>query len=147
MPRLIKTLTAVLCIAGFTALMGACAIQDHLVPNYIDKRMGERTGAKMTSLNPFYTTLADAKRLGRELNFVSIEKREALLQEIEKGGRFDAFLAKGHELYMIDANALRETWFGANGVVSAAMGMLGLGAGWMFLKRPGDLPPDQVENA
>ncbi len=140
-----KTLSAILCLILFAALMGACAMQDHLVPNYIDKRMGERTGAKMTSLMP-YTTIADAQRLGRELNFVSVEKRKALLQEIEKGSRFDAFLAKGHELYMIDANALRETLFGANGVVSTAMGMLGLGAGWMFLKRPGDLRKEDVED-
>jgi hypothetical protein len=143
--KTLKTLSAVLCLAAFAVLMGACAMQDYLVPCYIDERMGEYTDANMTSLNPFYTTLADAQRLGRKFNFVSVEKREALLQEIEKGSRFDAFLAKGHELYMIDANALRETMFGANGVVSATMGMLGLGAGWMFLKRPGDLRKEDVE--
>jgi hypothetical protein len=46
---------------------------------------------------------------------------------------------------LIPAEALRETLFGTNGVVSAAMGMLGLGAGWMFLKRPGDLRKEDVE--
>lgn len=146
MNRLIKTLTAVLCIAGFTALMGACAMQDHLVPNYIDERIGERTGTKMTSLVP-YTTVADAKRLGRELNFVRVEKREALLQEIEKGDRYDSFLAESHRLYLIDGNALRETLFGPTGVVSALAGLIGLSAGTFLLKRPGDLPPDQVEEA
>jgi hypothetical protein len=145
--KTLRIITTALCLIVFLALMGACAMQDHLVPNYIDERIGERTGAKMTSLNPFYTTLADAKRLGRELNFVSVEKREALLQEIEKDSRLDAFLAEGHELYMIDANALRETLFGPTGAVSALTGMLGLGAGWAFLKRPGDLRKEDVEEA
>ncbi len=145
--KTLRTLTAAICLVAFIALMIGCAFQDHFVPNYIDERMGERTGAPMTSLNPFYTTLADAKRLGRELNFVSIEKREALLQEIEKGSRLDAFLAEGHEVYMLDANALRETLFGPTGVVSALTGLIGLSAGWGLLKRPGDLRKEDVENA
>lgn len=143
---MLKTLTAVLCLAAFVVLMGACAIQDYLVPNYIDKRMGERTGAEMIGGPMPYTTIADAQRLGRELNFVSVEQREALLQEIEKSGRFDTFLAKGHELYMIDANALRETLFGSNGVFGGLMGLMGLGAGAVFIRRPGDLRPDEVED-
>ena len=145
--KTLRTLTAAVCLILFVALMVGCAMQDHLVPNYIDERIGERTGAEMTSLNPFYTTLADAKRLGRELNFVSVEKREALLQEIEKGSRLDAFLAEGHEVYMLDANALRKTLFGPAGAVSALMGLVGLGAGTFLLKRPGDLRKEDVEEA
>lgn len=142
--KTLRTLTAVICLATFLALMGACAFQDHLVPNYIDERIGERTGAEMTSLVP-WTTVADAKRLGRELNFVSVEKREALLQEIEKGDRYDSFLAESHRLYLIDGNALRETLFGPTGVVSALTGLIGLSAGTFLLKRPGDLRKEDVE--
>jgi hypothetical protein len=143
--KIFRTLTAAICLTLFIALMAGCAFQDHFIPNYIDKRVGERTGAEMTSLNPFYTTLADAKRLGRELNFVSVEKREALLQEIEKGGRLDTFLAEGHAVYMLDANTLRKTLFGPTGVVSAFAGLIGLGAGTFLLKRPGDLRKEDVE--
>ncbi len=143
--KTLRTLTAAVCLAAFIALMVGCAMQDSVVPCYIDGRIGEYTDANMTSLVP-YTTIADAKRLGRELNFVSVEKREALLQEIKKDDRFRVFLSDALSGNLIDANALRETLFGANGVVSTTMGMLGLGAGWMFLKRPGDLRKEDVED-
>ncbi len=142
--KFFRTLIAVLCLAGFTLLMGACAMQDYLVPNYIDGRVGAYTESGRTSLLP-YTTIADAKRLGREMNYVSVEKREDLLQEIEKDSRFHTFLAEGHKLYLIDANSLRETLFGPTGAVSALAGLLGLGAGTFLLKRPGDLRREEVE--
>jgi len=143
--KTLRTLSAALCLILFVALMVGCAMQDYLIPNYIDKRIGDRTGAEMVGGPMPYTTIADAQRLGRELNFVSVEKREALLQEIERGSRLDAFLAEGHELHMIDANALRETVFGPTGVVSALTGLIGLSAGWGLLKRPGDLRKEDVE--
>ena len=143
-PRLIKILTAVLCIAGFTVLVMAAGCQDYLVPCYVDERVGEYTDANMTSLFPI-TTIADAKRLGKELNFVAKERREALLEQVKKDSRLRAFLANNIADNLIPANALRETLFAPTGVFGALTGLLGLGAGAMFIKRPGDLPPDQVE--
>lgn len=142
--KIFRTLTAAICLILFVALMIGCAMQDYLVPCYIDERVGEYTDANMTSLLPI-TTIADAKRLGQEMNYVSVEKREAWLQEIEKDGRFHTFLAEGHKLHLIDANALRETLFGPTGVVSALTGLVGLGAGTFLLKRPGDLRKEDVE--
>ena len=142
---MLKTLTAILCLAAFVALMGACAVQDYLVPCYIDERVGEYTGAPLT--NGLYTTIADAKRLGKEMNYVSVEKREALLQEVEKNSRLHAFMVDILSDNLIDANVLRETVFGPTGIVSAMTGLLGLGAGAMFIKRPGDRRKEEVENA
>lgn len=118
-------------------------MQDYITPCFIDQRVGEYTNAPLT--NGPYTSIADAKRLGKEMNYVSVEKREALLHEVKKNNRLHAFLADALSANLIDANALRETWFGPTGVVSAMTGMLGLGAGWMFLKRPGDLRKEDVE--
>ncbi len=144
--KTLRTLTAAICLTLFVALMVGCAMQDYLVPCYIDKQVGEYADAEMTSLLPF-TTIADAKRLGREMNYVSVEKREALLQEIEKDGRRHANLTEGHQLNLIDANALRKTLFSPTGAVSALAGLVGLGAGTFLLKRPGDLRKEDVEEA
>ncbi len=141
-----KTLSVVLCITGFVILMGACALQDYVVPCYVNERVGEYTGTNMTSLAP-YTTIADAKRLGKEMNYVSVEKREALLEEVKKNSRLHAFLADALSVNLIDANALRETLFAPTGVFGALTGLLGLGAGAMFIRRPGDLRPEDVEEA
>lgn len=141
---MLKTLIAVSCIIGFIILMGACAMQDYLVPCYVDERIGDYTDANMTSLAP-YTTIADAKRLGKELNFIGIERREALLGAVKKDDRLKAFLSNSVADNLIPAEALRETLFAPNGVFGAMTGLLGLGAGWMFLKRPGDLRKEDVE--
>jgi hypothetical protein len=144
--KMLKILSAVLCLATLTVLMAACAVQDSITPCYIDERVGEYTNADMTSLVP-YTTIADAKRLGREMNFVSAEKREALLQEVKKNSRLHAFLADALSDNLIDANSLRETLFAPTGVYGALTGLLGLGAGALFIKRPGDLRKEDVEDA
>ena len=138
-----KTLLAVLCLVAFAALMGACAMQDYLVPCYVDERVGEYTGAALT--NGLYTTIADAKRLGKEMNYVSVEKREALLEEVKKNSRLHSFLADALSDNLIDANAFRETLFAPTGVFGALTGLLGLGAGAVFIKRPGDLRKEDVE--
>lgn len=140
-----KTLSAIVCLTLFTIIMGACALQDSVTPCFIDERVGEYTGAGMTTLVP-YTTIADAKRLGKEMNFVSVEKREALLEEVKKNSRLHAFLADALSSNLIDANSLRETLFGPTGVASALTGLLGLSAGAMFIKRPGDLRKEDVED-
>jgi len=142
--KTLRTLTAAVCLAAFIALMGACAMQDYLVPCYVDERVGEYTDANMTSLMPF-TTIADAKRLGKELNFVGVEKREVLLGEIKKDSRLKAFLADSVADNLIPAEALRETLFSPTGVFGALTGLMGLGAGAMFIRRPGDLRPEDVE--
>jgi hypothetical protein len=142
--KIFRILTAAICLVLFVALMVGCAMQDYLVPCYVDERVGEYTDANMTSLLPF-TTIADAKRLGKELNFVGVEKREAFLEAVKKDSRLKAFLANSVSDNLIPAEALRETLFGPTGVFGAATGMLGLGAGWMFLKRPGDLRKEDVE--
>ena len=144
--KTLRTLTTAVCIVVFVALMVGCAMQDYLVPCYIDERVGEYTDANMTSLLPF-TTIADAKRLGEELNFVGVEKREALLQEVKKDSRLRAFLADSVANNLIPAEALRETLFSPTGVFGALTGLMGLGAGAMFIRRPGDLRPEDVEEA
>lgn len=142
--KILRTLSAALCLVLFVALMVGCAMQDYLVPCYVDERVGEYTDTNMTSLLPI-TTIADAKRLGKELNFVSVEKREVLLQEIEKDSRLHTFLADSLKGQLIIADALRETLFAPTGVFGALTGLLGLGAGAMFIKRPGDLRKEDVE--
>ncbi len=143
--KTLRTLTAAICLAAFIALMVGCAMQDYLVPCYIDERVGEYTDANMTSLNPLYTTIGDAKRLGAELDFVGVEKREALLGAIKKDSRLRAFLADSIVSNLIPAEALRETLFNPTGVFGALTGLMGLGAGAMFIKRPGDLRKEDVE--
>lgn len=138
-----KTIIAVLCLVAFVILMGACAMQDYITPCFIDKRVSAYTGAELT--NGPYTSIADAKRLGKEMNYVSVEKREALLQEVKKDSRLHAFLADALSANLIDANALRETLFAPTGVFGALTGLLGLGAGALFIKRPGDLRKEDVE--
>ncbi len=142
--KTLRTLTAAICLILFVALMVGCALQDYLVPCYIDERVGEYTDANMTSLMPF-TTIADGKRLGKEMNFVSVEKQEAWLQEIEKDSRLHIFLADSVKGQLIMAEALRETLFSPTGVFGALTGLMGLGAGAMFIKRPGDLRKEDVE--
>lgn len=144
--KIFRTLVAAICLAIFVALMVGCAMQDYLVPCYIDDRVGEYTDANMTSLLPF-TTIADAKRLGREMNYVSVEKQGAWLQEIEKDSRLHTFLADSVKGQLIMAEALRETLFSPTGVFGALTGLMGLGAGAMFIKRPGDLRKEDVEEA
>lgn len=144
--KMLRTLTTVVCLVVFIALMVGCVMQDYLSPMYIDKRIGECTGAKMTSLLPF-TTIADGKRLGRELNFISVEKREAWLQAIEKDGRLQAFLSDSIAVNLISAQELQKTLFSPTGVFGAMTGLMGLGAGAMFIRRPGDLRPEDVEEA
>jgi hypothetical protein len=139
-----KTIITVLCLAAFAILMGACAVQDYLVPCYIDERVGEYTDANMTSLLPI-TTIADAKRLIEELNFVAVEKREAWLQRIEKDHRTHTFLANSTAFNLINAQEMQETLFAPTGVFGALTGLLGLGAGAVFIKRPGDLRKEDVE--
>ena len=143
--KTLRTLSAALCLAAFAVLMGACAMQDYIIPCVIDERVGEYTDANMTDLNPFFTTIADAKRLGKELNFVSVEKREAMLEQVKKDSRLKAFLANSVADNLIPAEALRETMFAPTGVFGALTGLLGLGAGAMFIKRPGDLRKEDVE--
>ena len=142
--KILRTLIAAICLAAFIVLMVGCAMQDYLVPCYVDERVGEYTDANMTSLLPF-TTIADAKRLGKELNFVGVEKREVLLGEIKKDSRLKAFLADSVADNLIPAEALRETLFSPTGVFGALTGLMGLGAGAMFIKRPGDLRKEDVE--
>ena len=119
-------------------------MQDYFVPCYIDERVGEYTGAKMTSLLPV-TTIADAIRLGEEMNFVATEKREVWLQRIEKDHRTHTFLANSIAFNLINARELQETVFAPTGVFGALTGLMGLGAGAMFIKRPGDLRKEDVE--
>ena len=142
--KYVRTITAIVCLIAFAALMVVAGCQDSITPCYVDERVGEYTGANMTSLLP-YTTIADAKRLGREMNYMSVEKREALLEAVKKNSRLHAFLTNALSDNLIDANSLRETLFGPTGVASALAGMLGLGAGAMFIKRPGDLRKEDVE--
>ena len=144
--KTLRTLTAAICLILFVALMVGCAFQDYLVPCYIDERVGEYTDANMTSLLPI-TTIADAKRLIEELNFVAIEKREVWLQRIEKDHRTHTFLANSTAFNLINAQEFQETLFAPTGVFGALTGLMGLGAGAMFIKRPGDLRKEDVEEA
>jgi len=139
-----RTILTVLCAVGFVGLMVGCAFQDYLTPCFVDERVAEYTGAELTN-GPF-TSIADAKRLGREMNFISVEKREAWLQEIEKNSRLHAFLADSIAVNLIPAQELQKTLFSPTGVFGAMTGLMGLGAGAVFFKRPGDLRPEDVED-
>lgn len=141
--KITRTILTVLCAIGFIFLIASCAMQDYLTPCFIDERVAEYTGAELT--NGLFTSIADAKRLGREMNFVSVEKREVLLQEIEKGGRLHAFLTDSIAVNLIPAQELQKTLFSPTGVFGAMTGLMGLGAGAMFIRRPGDLRPEDVE--
>ena len=143
--KAIRIIIALFCITGFTILMMGCALQDYITPCYIDGRTAEYTEASLTD-GPF-TSIADAKRLGRELNFVHTENREELLKAIEKDGRLHSFLVKSMNDNLIDARALQETLFAPDGAFGALTGLLGLGAGAVLLKRPGDLRKEDVEEA
>ena len=143
--KTVRIMIALFCITGFTLLMGACALQDYITPCHIDGRTAEYTDSILTD-GPF-TSIADAKRLGRELNFVHVENREAWIKAMEKDGRLHSFLVDSISENLIDARALQETLFAPDGAFGALTGLLGLGAGAMFIKRPGDLRKEDVEEA
>ena len=145
MSKTIRVSIAVLCSVLFALLIASCAVQDYLTPCWIDDRTAVYTEAELTN-GPF-TSIADAKRLGRELNFVHIEKREALLSEIEKDSRLHGFLVGAMQDNLIDARALQETLFSPTGAFGALIGLMGLGTGAMFIRRPGDIRPEDVEDA
>jgi len=142
--KILKTLSAILCLIAFAVLMGACAMQDYLVPCFIDGRVGEFAESEMTSIMP-YTTLADADRLDREMERTQAEWTMYFTQMLEERNLKHQFLAQGLQLNKIPAEALRETLFAPTGVFGALTGLLGLGAGAMFIKRPGDLRKEDVE--
>ncbi len=142
--KTLRTLTAAICLTLFVALVVVAGCQDYVMPCYVDERVGKYTGEEMTSLMP-YTTVADSDRLELEMEYVQegwILYFEQMLEEREL--EYD-FLTTGLQRNRDDARELQAVLFAPDGAFGAMTGLLGLGAGWMFLKRPGDLRKEDVE--
>lgn len=75
MKKLLKTTIIALIGAVVLLFVGTSCIQDVVTPTYVDKDAAEWAGVPVKLLNPFYTTLADAKRVGYAIDYkLTIEK-------------------------------------------------------------------------
>jgi len=140
----IKVLAVGLIIVVLVGFLGCAGFQDALTPCYIDQEIGEYTESNMTSFVPF-TSLFDAKRLKRRMNFIHQMNQEEISRLGVDDGMLYVFLNDSVTLGMGDASQLQETIFSPSGpiglLVTTSLGGL-LGA--TLISKPSDRK--EIEN-
>jgi len=128
-----KVLTAFMVIA-LALMFGCSAVQDLLVPTNINKDAAEWAGVPTKLLMP-YTTLFDAKRVGRAIDFkLTIEKIKA------------GYYKNITDLSILAGEEIKTTVFSPEGPIGLILPTLFGGTlGAMLIKRPGDKSQKEVE--
>ena len=128
-----KTLTVLMVMA--LAVMFCCsACQDVITPTYVNEEAAEWAGTTTKLFMP-YTTLWDAKRVGRAIDYkLTIEKI--------KGGYYKGIT----NIAILAGEEIKTTLFSSEGPIGLLMPLLvGGGLGGMLIKRPGDKSKKEVE--
>lgn len=128
MKRLLRTI--VITLAGLVVLLfiGAGCIQDVVTPAYVNENAAGWADVPVKLLNPFYSTLADAKRVGYAIDYkLTIEKI--------KGGYYKNVTNLG----ILGGEELKNTIFSPNGILSLLMiGGPALALGTYGISKPKD---------
>ncbi len=128
-----KTLT-ILMVLGLAVMFGCSAMQDVFTPTYVSEDAAEWAGAPTKMLMP-YTTLLDAKRVGRAIDY-------RLLSHRIEGGYYKNIT----NLSILAGEEIKTTLFSPEGPVGLLLPTLFGGAlGAMLIKRPGDKSQKEVE--
>jgi hypothetical protein len=134
----IQKILVVLSTVVLVTVMGCSAWMEGITPAYIDPVAIEYAEAKPTVFTP-YTSLWDARRIKRELDFKHAGNQQALFRTIEDDKTRYAFLNEAMQINISSAEELRDTLFSPTGPLSilfAAVPALGLGA--YLIPRPSD---------
>jgi len=128
-----KTLT-VLMVMGLAVMFGCSAIQDVLTPTFVDENAAAWANTTTRLLMP-YTTLFDAKRVGRAIDYkLTIEKI--------KGGYYKGIT----NIAILAGEEIKATVFSPEGPIGLLLPTLFGGTlGAMLIKRPGDKSKKEVE--
>ena len=128
-----KTLT-VLMVMGLAVMFGCSAIQDIITPTYVDKDAAVWADTTPKLFMP-YTTLWDAKRLGRAIDYkLTIEKI--------KGGYYKGMT----NISILAGEEIKATLFSPEGPIGLLLPTLFGGTlGAMLIKRPGDKSKKEVD--
>jgi len=139
MKKLAKTIGLMLAVAMILILLGCSSMQDAVTPEWIPKDVGLYTGQPMTSIMP-YTTIADAKRLGVWIDYVSTGYQIQFERLSENDLRKVANMKKIQRGHHRRAAELKNEMFSPTGTGSILLGMLPAGIlGSVLIRRPGDV--------
>lgn len=119
-------------------VLGCSAWMDGLTPVFIDPAAIVYSEASPKVFTP-YTSLWDARRIQREMNYQHYTKKVAAIRNIEDVDTRHKYLNDAMDGYIASAEELRDTAFGPTGPLSilfAAVPALGLGA--YLIPRPSD---------
>ena len=127
MSKKLKSLIVGVCILALVVMFGCSSFQEAITPTYVDKSAAAWADVPTTLLTP-YTTLFDAKRVGRAIDF-------KLTIERIKGGYYKNVT----NLSILAGEELKTTLFSPQGPVGLALPMLFGGTlGALLIPRPGD---------
>jgi hypothetical protein len=118
--------------------IGCASMQDAVVPCYVDPAVGEYTGEPMTSFLP-YTTLWDAKRLKRHMDYAYQVNQEMFLRSRKDDRMLYGFIDDSIAIGMADAMQLKEAVFSPSSPIGALLPtLLGGTLGAVLISKPGD---------
>ena len=132
--KLLTILSAVILVT----VLGCSAWMEGGTPAYIDPAAIEYSKAEPTVFTP-YTSLWDARRIRREMNFQYFTKKVQAARNIEDIDMRHRHLDDAMQIHIASAEELRDTLFSPTGPLSilfAAIPALGLGA--YLIPRPAD---------
>ncbi len=128
-----KTLT-VLMVMGLAVMFGCSAVQDVITPTYVDEEAADWADTTPKLFMP-YTTLWDAKRVGRAIDY------KLTITKI-KGGYYKGIT----NLSILAGEEIKTTLFSPQGPVGLLLPTLFGGTlGAMLIKRPGDKSKKEVD--
>jgi len=137
MSKLQKLLVLISTILLVT-ILGCSAWQNGLTPAYIDPAAIEYSEMCPKIFTP-YTSLWDAYRIQRGLNYQYFLKRIKLGRLIEDNDARHKFLNNAHLGYMESSEELRDTLFSPTGPLSILFAAIpGLAIGGYLIQRPSD---------
>lgn len=122
-------------ILFIVVLLGASCIQDAVVPCEIDKKVLEYTGEKSTMYAP-WTTIHDARRVQRAMEYVHLTKQEAAKRLSEDDNMFYDYINNAMTVNFENAQQIKDIVFDPTGPLAALLiGLPCLGLG-RYLKSP-----------
>jgi hypothetical protein len=113
---LFKSLLLALPVLGLLIILGCSFVQDSVTPCYINPEQIEYTGAEATSLVP-YTTLADARRITAQMNYLHTETQIGFTRLQEDDIRKVNYLQERATLYQAQAEEFKSIVFDPEGPI------------------------------
>ena len=150
-----KTLIAILSIMLIVIGMGCATLSSLITPAEVDRdalRYAIDSGvAELDDYNAWYSNLAEAERLVRDVDAANLLNQQGLQHLMDKDNTLHG-IHRGVTVNNRQAGRQREeTLFGETGLLSMGLSMLGAGgfAGLLGLsrKRPGDITKPEMEQA